>query len=650
VKVSYAQTNYPNVRLGDGSCGESIASAGCYVTTDADILTWMGHPIDPPGLNAEYLAKGLFQGGCLINSDTLSRARPDQVALIAEVNFPGAADLGQVDNQAVDEYVALRINYPHGLPADQSHFLPVYDYKAGAPASTLQVLDSYDGQIKPLNRYGDPATIISAVMRYKKLSGAAPAPPPSPIGPPAPPPAPATADFTATITADGGAWAHSSPTLDPKTRVDLIDKGAVVSFNAWCHAGPEVAAVPDARTQAVGDDRMFRSSVRGLWIASAMVLGVPGPATPQIPGPGDPAPAPAPPPASVVVPFTGDPHVLEGRWAWEFTDQGDYAQLKADGFDGVLIRAFNGDGGPLALQQAFAWTRRSSMARNAGLKAVAWTYWYGPGEPGYTEPDPAAYLARCAEITATLGLDTPGWVIDAEAHSLAGLAPALKTLRDHSGKAVFLCPPGDPNEFGFTVDWLALDAVVDGYVPQMYTGAWGAAVSLSHALSEWNAAKPLYPASDEQDPVKALAWIGGVLAPLEHIKGYSYWRIGVGTTDTLRAYGQVPPAPITPPTPDPIPTPATTGYFITASNGVDLTGVTAITDLRGAMGLADVYAKAHLGVSVYVKDQRGVKAYTAFQEPGPPPVQPTPADPPPPPPAGFWGYLQQFFRWLMGKQ
>ena len=79
--MSYAQQSYPNVPLGDGSCGLSLAQAGCYVTADSMLLTWSGHPIDPPALNAEYLAKGLFQGGCLISSDTLPRARPSQFAL-----------------------------------------------------------------------------------------------------------------------------------------------------------------------------------------------------------------------------------------------------------------------------------------------------------------------------------------------------------------------------------------------------------------------------------------------------------------------------------------------------------------------------------------------------------------------------------------
>jgi hypothetical protein len=425
--LAYAQTSYPNTPLGDGSCGLSISQAGCYVTTDADLLTWMGHPIDPPGLNAEYLAKGLFQGGCLISSDTLSRARPDQVQLGSATEFPGAADLTLLDTTTDGVYVAARINFPHGLPSDPTHFLPLYSYKAGDAPSTIQVVDSWDGQIKPLARYGDPATIVSAIMRYKAL---VPAPPPPPAVPP---------------------------------------------------------------------------------------------------------PQPVHPP-SPVVPFTGDPKILEGHWAWEFTDEGDYVALKALGFRGVIIRAFNGSGGATAAAQLASWQARSVAARAAGLEALAWTYWYGPGEAGYTEPDPAAYLMACAQATAALKLDTPGWVIDVEAHQLDGLPAACKLLRDLSGKAVFPCPPGDPVQFGFKVDWPALDAAVDGYVPQIYTGAWAGAVTMAAALAEWTPTPPIYPASDEQDPAAAGVWVAAVKAA--GLKGWSAWRLGTLGPVTLAVYSE----------------------------------------------------------------------------------------------------------------
>jgi hypothetical protein len=427
--MSYAQTAYPNVPLGNGRCGLSIAKAGCYVTTDAMILTWMGHAIDPPGLNAEYLAKGLFQNDCLISSDTLARARPDQVALDLNQSFPGAADLKLCDTQTDGVYVAVRINYPHGLQDDPTHFLPLYNYKAGDPPATLQVVDSWDGQIKPLSRYGDPATIISAVMRYRKLSAV----PPAPI-----------------------------------------------------------------------------------------------PVTPPVPQPVQP---PTP-----VVPFTGNPKVLEGAWCWEFTDQANYAELKQLGYRGVLIRGFNGSGGATAVAQAATFKARAPLARAAGLEVVAWTYWYGPGEPGYTEADPAAYLIACAQATAALGLDTPAWVLDVEAHQLDGLAPACKLLRDLSGKAVIPCPPGDPVIFGFKVDWKALDAAVDAYAPQFYTGAWAGNPSLEAALAEWTPTPPVYPVGDEQDPAKATEWVKAI--KLHGATGWSAWRTGTLTLHAVEAYAE----------------------------------------------------------------------------------------------------------------
>jgi hypothetical protein len=189
--MAYAQRNYPQP-LGDGSCGLSIAQAGCYVTTDADILTWAGWPIDPPALNADYLAKKLFVGGCLISADTLARAWPDRFTLASRDDFPGAADLARCDNTADGDYVAVKILFRHGLPGDNPHFLPVYSYRAGQAAGELMVCDSWDGQIKPLSSYGDPATIITSVMRYRVIhpTPPPPAPPPPPSEPPAPPPAP----------------------------------------------------------------------------------------------------------------------------------------------------------------------------------------------------------------------------------------------------------------------------------------------------------------------------------------------------------------------------------------------------------------------------------------------------------------------------
>lgn len=326
------------------------------------------------------------------------------------------------------------------------------------------------------------------------------------------------------------AWTHSTPDIKVTSRVDLVDKGATVVFNAWTHAGPEVGAVPDLISGATGDDRMFRSKVRGLWIASSVVLGVPGNGAPEIKT-WVPEPIPNPTP----VPFTGDPKIMEGKWIWEWDTQADYLHLKELGFDGVLIRAYNGESGVTAESQLAQFKIRAPHAVAAGLKVVPWTYWYGPGEPGYTENDPAAYLIRCAKATVGLKLDYPGWVIDAEAHSMSGLAPALKYLRDQSGKAVFLAPPGDPKEFGFIVDWPALDSVVDGYIPQMYTMAWGMIPTYLSALTEWNNSKPLYPANDEQDPSKIALLLVDVKT---HSKGWSYWRSGVGTEDTLKAYTQ----------------------------------------------------------------------------------------------------------------
>ena len=81
--------------------------------------------------------------------------------------------------------------------------------------------------------------------------------------------------------------------------------------------------------------------------------------------------------------------------------------------------------------------------------------------------------------------------------------------------AVYLAPPVSPFPCGFKVDWKAVDASLDGYIPQMYTGAWGSVLSLDTALAEWTPSQPIYPAGDEQDTVRAAAWVASLKA-----KGY----------------------------------------------------------------------------------------------------------------------------------
>lgn len=189
----YAQLNYPNSPLGPDSAGWSIAQAGCRLCTHAAILTWMGHAIDPPALNSEYVNKGQFEDGALLKPHALSEARPDEVSLDSE-HYWGAdpADLTLADNTPDDVYVELGIMWPNGLVSDHPHYVPVYRYAAGQDPGELLIADSWDGQIKPLRNYGDPATIITSILRWRTspLSSVPPAPQPDPSSLPTQPTAP----------------------------------------------------------------------------------------------------------------------------------------------------------------------------------------------------------------------------------------------------------------------------------------------------------------------------------------------------------------------------------------------------------------------------------------------------------------------------
>lgn len=198
--MSYRQIDYPNYIL---PCGESIAQVGCKISTYSDIRAWMGKPITPPSMADLLIAKGEMVGCAIAHYDSLERCFPDELALAAVKFFDGPADLSLVDNTPDDIYVELWIQWPNGLISDNPHFLPVYSYVAGQPASTLKVVDSYDGAIKALAAYGDPATIICGIYRHRVL---VPAPPP--------PPGPTHVPVTFPTTADGSVQSAGEAALD----------------------------------------------------------------------------------------------------------------------------------------------------------------------------------------------------------------------------------------------------------------------------------------------------------------------------------------------------------------------------------------------------------------------------------------------------
>jgi hypothetical protein len=360
--------------------------------------------------------------------------------------------------------------------------------------------------------------------------------------------------------APSGPHLRSYPGVDaPVVRDTAADE--LLTLDAWCRYGD---AIPDAWSGA-GDDRWVRLADHSGWLANAVVNGNPpaGVAASNAADfrPVNPSPTPAPPGP---VPYRGKADILNGRWVVLWQDAltaGDFAHLKALGMTGVLIRAANGEGGTTDAADRQRWASMAPLARAAGLLAVPWTYWYGPGDSGYTEQDEAAYLRTCAANTvshpASADEQTKAWVIDFESRKTAGLAAAAIAVRERTGLAMILNPFGDPATAGQELNFAELDAAFDAYAPQMYTGAWQNAMSLVTAAGQWAAAKrPLYPMNDEQNPGRIAQFLG--YAANKGWAGVSYWRWPIGGDAVLSAYAAhvIPdPAPAPVPVPGPGPQP-----------------------------------------------------------------------------------------------
>lgn len=554
--MAYSQNDarWSGKRLGPGG-PNTIGQDGCYLTSFADLLAWVGHgEFNPSNLDDQIP----WAGAEVLADDALQAFRPGWYHLEEIYHCESIpCDQNKLNNDDPNLYVIVGMT--GGSLGSGWHFSPIVNWHTPTIADTWP----NPSQERSPSVWGAPAlTMIAKVMRYRFIGGApAPAPTPPPTPPPAPP-APA-GTFTGVVMAPG-VHVRALPGLDQPIILQpgpgdtsIVNAGIGLTFDGWCHHEPPVGS----------DDRWFRTSPAHHWIASVginyannadppanLLMGDPNSAPVPTPAP-VPAPTPVPTPVVAPVPFTGDVSLFKGVWAWEWQDEASYADLAKAGYKGMLIRAANGEGGSTDASQFAQWTARAPLAQAVGLKAAVWMYWYGPGETGYTEPDPAAYLMRCADHAVSRSFATDGFVIDFESRDMTGLAEAVKSLRDRTGKAVFIAPPGDPIEYGLAPDWAKLDAAVDGWVPQFYTGAWQS-ISFQHAFGEWGGRKPIYPASDEQDATLAKQWVQQAL--VDGIAGWSVWRAGPVATGgmplaTMAVYPQAYPAPAPTPVPSPAP-------------------------------------------------------------------------------------------------
>lgn len=396
-----------------------------------------------------------------------------------------------------------------------------------------------------------------AIVTWQTGGGPAPAPP---------------ATFTVSVATGGsGAAVRSAPGTGAGL-IRIAQDGEQLVIDRYAHYGP--ALVVNDGWPAT-DEWFHLGDGSDGWIASACVSGEPGPGVPEVTWS-------PPPPAPVDPPHTKPAfYALLGVGVFEWDAAAPYAELAAAGARWVAIRGANGDGGQVDQVDAADYRQRAAQAIAAGLQPVAWTVWYGGGTGGFggVTGDVAQYLADCARHTASLQLETPVWIVDAEDPDLPGLAPALQLLQELSGRPVILCPPGDPTEFGLSWDWPALDQVVEAYMPQIYTspGAWNgspnprgttdAGGGFQDALAEWTPTPPLLPACDEVDSARIASWCAAAKAA--GVAAVGFWRAGVaGDVEAVKAYCQAfsgvgppptpapPPPPLPPPAPAPAPTPA----------------------------------------------------------------------------------------------
>jgi N-acetylmuramoyl-L-alanine amidase len=303
----YSQNDpaWRTTRLGAGPL--TIGSNGCYVTSDAMLMSWAGHPIDPSGLNAFFVQHGVYASGDLLYDTALAVAFPD-LWKVEEVykceSFP--CDRNKLNNDDARLYVIVEILGPRGM----THFSPVTHWQ------TWTIADAWDGVERSIGQRGqlwgwggDSAALVAKVIRLRYVgggqSGGSPLPPPAEPG-----------TFVG-VTADGGVHVRERPGTDqplvlqpPPGDPTVVDGGVTLTFDGWCHhpARGGEDTVPLDHWTGQPDDRWFKVQGTSHWIASANINGNPGSGFSPLPDPGSVLP-PAPPPAPVPVPPAPVPSV-----------------------------------------------------------------------------------------------------------------------------------------------------------------------------------------------------------------------------------------------------------------------------------------------------------------------------------------------------
>lgn len=169
-------------------------SAGCFVTAGANVLTFLGHSINPGELNKLATSRGLINSnGDIVRPDWLAVLFPEVCQFVELKNWGNdLADLHYFDirNDVNTEIIVEIDDSPS--PGMQTHFMRVIGWDGG---TDVIVDDSWDGIRKGVNAYGarwnpavHAASIIYTACKYIRTPAPAPKPiPPTPTPPPQPP-------------------------------------------------------------------------------------------------------------------------------------------------------------------------------------------------------------------------------------------------------------------------------------------------------------------------------------------------------------------------------------------------------------------------------------------------------------------------------
>lgn len=186
--MPYSQRDerWRNQRLGTVN-GVTLGSDGCYVTSQAQVITHFGYPINPAQLDDIYTNRGFYTAGDLLVGNEVTRLHPDIQTLFIHSYVSVPTNLNDLF-MAPDEEVIIGVDQDHNPNNNiQWHFMRVVSWDG----RTLIVTDPWYGLDQNFaTHYGtNPAQTIVKVIKYKRPGFNTPAPAPAPV-PPAPAPAP----------------------------------------------------------------------------------------------------------------------------------------------------------------------------------------------------------------------------------------------------------------------------------------------------------------------------------------------------------------------------------------------------------------------------------------------------------------------------